>query len=105
MIYTVSLNPSIDYIFRVDRFVEGDVNRAVYDKKIPGGKVVMVSKLIKHLGIDSVKIGFLGGFPGEFIRKEIEKLGIVENFTKVEEDTRINVKLKSQKESEINAQG
>lgn len=105
MIYTVSLNPSIDYILRVDRFVEGDLNRAVYDKKIPGGKGIMVSKLLKNLGIDSVNIGFLGGFPGEFIRKEIEKLGIEENFTKVEEDTRINVKLKSQKESEINAQG
>src|SRR5699024_9056542 len=73
MIYTVSLNPSIDYILRVDRFVEGDLNRAVYDKKIPGGKGIMVSKLLKNLGIDSVNIGFLGGFPGEFIRKEIEK--------------------------------
>src|SRR5699024_11702650 len=63
------------------------------------------SKVIKNLIIDSVNIRFLGYLTGEFIRKEIEKIGIEENFTKVEEDTRINVKLKSQKESEINAQG
>lgn len=105
MIYTVSLNPSIDYILRVDRFIEGDLNRAVYDKKIPGGKGIMVSKLLKNLDIESINIGFLGGFPGEYIRKEILKLGIKENFTDIEDDSRINVKLKSKKESEINASG
>ena len=65
----------------------------------------MVSKLLKNLGENSVNIGFLGGFTGEFIKNKLENLGIDEEFTKIADDSRINVKLKYEKETEINAQG
>ncbi len=65
----------------------------------------MVSKLLKNLGENSINIGFLGGFTGDFIRKKLNDLGIEEDFTRIEDDSRINVKLKYETETEINAQG
>lgn len=105
MIYTVSLNPSVDYVLRVENFTEGNLNRANYDVKIPGGKGIMVSKLLKNLNINSTNIGFLGGYTGDYIRDSLKKLEIYEDFTNIEDDTRINVKLKGKVETEVNAIG
>ncbi|WP_105301768.1 1-phosphofructokinase [Anaerococcus marasmi] len=105
MIYTLTTNPSIDYIMRIEDFAHGATLRSKASEMYPGGKGIMVSKLLKNLGDDPVNIGFLGGFTGDFIKNELEKLGIKENFTEIKEDSRINVKLKYQDETEINAEG
>lgn len=105
MIYTLTLNPSIDYVLRIERFDDGQTIRSKSEEKYPGGKGIMVSKLLKNLGTKSINIGFLGGFTGEFIKNKLENLGIDQEFTKISDDSRINVKLKYDKETEINAQG
>lgn len=105
MIYTLTLNPSIDYVLKIDKFEDGQTLRSNTEEKYPGGKGIMVSKLLKNLGEKSVNIGFLGGFTGDFIRKKLNDLGIEEDFTRIEDDSRINVKLKYETETEINAQG
>ena len=105
MIYTLTLNPSIDYVLRIDEFLDGETLRSNSEEKYPGGKGIMVSKLLKNLGENSINIGFLGGFTGDFIRKKLNDLGIAEDFTRIEDDSRINVKLKYETETEINAQG
>lgn len=105
MIYTLTLNPSIDYVLKIDKFEDGQTLRSNTEEKYPGGKGIMVSKLLKNLGENSINIGFLGGFTGDFIRKKLNDLGIEEDFTNIEDDSRINVKLKYETETEINAQG
>ena len=105
MIYTLTLNPSIDYVLKIDKFEDGQTLRSNTEEKYPGGKGIMVSKLLKNLGEKSVNIGFLGGFTGDFIRKKLNDLEIEEDFTNIEDDSRINVKLKYETETEINAQG
>lgn len=105
MIYTVTLNPSIDYIVEVEEFIEGGLNRAKKEYSNIGGKGIMVSKLLKNIGIESTALGFIGGYTGDYIKTFFEKNDMNENFTKVRENTRINVKLKSKCESEINGRG
>lgn len=105
MIYTTTLNPSIDYIVKVLDFKEGETNRSYYEIKIPGGKGIMVSKLLNNLGINSRNIGFIGGNTGDFIEKSLREMGIGTDFTKIKDDSRINIKLKTDVETEINAKG
>ena len=105
MIYSVTLNPSIDFVIRVENFEEGETNRAFKDEFYAGGKGIMVSKLLKNVGTDCINLGFLGGFTGKFIEDNLKTLDIKYDFIKVDENTRINVKLKSKKETEINCQG
>ncbi|OUK18177.1 1-phosphofructokinase, partial [Enterococcus faecium] len=99
MIYTVTLNPSIDYIVRVDGLKLGDLNRMKEDFKLPGGKGINVSRILKRIDSQSTALGFLGGFTGEFISKWLEKEQIKSLFTTVKEDTRINIKLKPNTET------
>ncbi|MBO0454942.1 1-phosphofructokinase [Candidatus Enterococcus murrayae] len=105
MIYTVTLNPSIDYIVQIDQLTIGDVNRMKGDLKLPGGKGINVSRILKRINTDSTALGFLGGFTGSFINNWLEREDIKTNFTSVEDDTRINIKLKASEETEINGQG
>ncbi|MGT2887434.1 1-phosphofructokinase [Streptococcus didelphis] len=105
MIYTVTLNPSIDFIVRIDHLETGSVNRMTSDDKFAGGKGINVSRILKRLSIDSTAIGFLGGFTGQFIKDSLEAEAIATNFVSVKEDTRINVKIKSDQETEINGSG
>ncbi|WP_394018022.1 1-phosphofructokinase [Anaerococcus cruorum] len=105
MIYSLTLNPSIDYIMKLDEFKDGATNRSYEDKKFPGGKGIMVAKLLKNLGEDPINLGFIGGFTGSYIVDSLDKLGIKEEFTKIDGDSRINVKLKYDEETEINAGG
>lgn len=105
MIYTITLNPSIDYILEIDEFLDGETNRSKSEEKIPGGKGIMVSIVLKNLGVESINLGFVGGFTGEFIKDKLDELEIENDFIKIEDDSRINIKLKNDKESEINAIG
>jgi len=105
MIYSVTLNPSIDFIVRVKDFQLGETNRAYEDNFFAGGKGIMVSKLLKNVKTDCVNLGFLGGFTGTFIEQNLKKLNILSDFVNVNENTRVNVKLKTETETEINCQG
>ena len=105
MIYTVTLNPSIDYIVRLDKVNVGSVNRMESDDKFAGGKGINVSRVLKRLGIDNTATGFIGGFTGKFITDTLENEAIATKFVQVSEDTRINVKIKADAETEINGTG
>ncbi len=69
MIYTVTLNPSIDYVVQVNSFDLGAVNRAEKDMKFPGGKGINVSRVLHRLGVENIALGFTGGFTGQFIKE------------------------------------
>lgn len=105
MIYTMTLNPSIDYIVHVKDLKMGDVNRMSQDFKLPGGKGINVSRILQRIDSTSTALGFLGGFTGDFIQDWMKQEGITCQFTSVKEDTRINVKLKAEEETEINGLG
>ncbi|MGV3464565.1 MAG: 1-phosphofructokinase [Heyndrickxia sp.] len=105
MIYTITLNPSVDYHVEVDNFELGKLNRTKSDYKVPGGKGINVSRVLKRLGVQSQARGFLGGFTGTYIQEFLKKEQIDMNFVEVDQDTRINIKLKSEGETEINGVG
>ena len=105
MIYTVTLNPSIDYIVRLDQVQVGSVNRMDSDDKFAGGKGINVSRVLKRLDIPNTATGFIGGFTGKFITDTLAEEQIETRFVQVAEDTRINVKIKADQETEINGTG
>ncbi|WP_373129351.1 1-phosphofructokinase [Streptococcus lutetiensis] len=105
MIYTVTLNPSIDFIVRLDHLELGSVNRMTSDDKFAGGKGINVSRILQRLDVDNTATGFIGGFTGRFVENGLIAEGIKTNFVQVSEDTRINVKLKAGEETEINGAG
>ncbi|HAT4124587.1 TPA: 1-phosphofructokinase [Clostridium perfringens] len=105
MIYTLTLNPSIDYIIDVENLELGKVNRTSKDFKFPGGKGINVSRILGNQKIDNIALGFLGGFTGKFIEDNLNSLGVKTEFIKVKGDSRINVKIKSNEETEINGAG
>lgn len=106
MIYTVTFNPSIDYIVKVDNFKLGAVNRTTREDIYAGGKGINVSIVLSNLGYESKALGFIAGFTGEEIEKRVSENGIYSEFIKLNEGlSRINVKMKSNEESEINGNG
>lgn len=106
MIYTVTFNPSLDYIVSVKDFKLGLTNRTDSELMLPGGKGINVSIVLKNLGIDNTALGFMAGFTGEEVVKRLEKFGVKNGFLEIPEGfTRINVKLKSIDGTEINGQG
>ncbi|PLT29429.1 1-phosphofructokinase [Peribacillus deserti] len=105
MIYTVTLNPSIDFIVEVEDFQLDTLNRMKREAKFPGGKGINVSRVLSRLGSENIALGFVGGFTGSFIETFLKKENVKMDFTTVDEDTRINIKLKTGKETEINGLG
>ena len=106
MIYTVTFNPSLDYIVRVNDFRLGTVNRTEYEEVLEGGKGINVSIVLKNLGYESTALGFVAGFTGRQIEKSIAERGCRTDFIHIGSGmSRINVKLKSSEETEINGQG
>ncbi|CDD35124.1 1-phosphofructokinase [Roseburia sp. CAG:309] len=106
MIYTVTLNPSLDYIIDVTHFEPGMVNRTTAEKIFAGGKGINVSMVLKNLGFDSTALGFLAGFTGKEIERQLEEKGISTDFICLEDGiSRINMKIRSEVESEINGLG
>lgn len=106
MIYTVTFNPSLDYIVGVDNFELGMTNRTSYEQLLAGGKGINVSYVLKNLGFKSTALGFLAGFVGEEIKKRLTEDGINADFFMIEDGiSRINVKLKNIDGTEINGRG
>ncbi len=106
MIYTVTFNPSIDYIVTVDDFKLGLVNRTSAEFMFPGGKGINVSMVLSNLGFANTALGFLAGFTGDSIQDMLESNGVNAEFIKVSGGiTRINVKIRGQQETEINGMG
>lgn len=106
MIYTVTFNPSLDYIVTVKDFKTGVVNRTVDEIIYPGGKGINVSMVLKNLGYDNTALGFMAGFTGDEICRLLEEKGVKADFIHVKKGvSRINVKLRSNEESEINGMG
>ena len=106
MICTVTFNPALDYVVTVNHFTLGSVNRTVRENIFYGGKGINVSALLANLGYESTALGFVAGFTGEEIERGVKALGFGSDFIKVENGmSRINLKLKSDEESEINGMG
>lgn len=106
MIYTVTCNPALDYVVKLDALKLGEVNRTREEALYYGGKGINVSAMLGNLGVDSVALGFVAGFTGEAIEKGVKSLGIRTDFVHVRQGfSRINVKLKANEESEVNGRG
>ena len=106
MVYTVTFNPAIDYVVRVKEILVGATNHSEREEIYFGGKGINVSVVLKELGVDSRALGFTAGFTGEAIEKGIADLGVDTDFVHLKTgNSRINVKLKSKEETEINGQG
>ena len=107
MIYTVTFNPAIDYIVRMsDKLLPGMTNRSESEDCYFGGKGINVSTILKNLGLESTALGFTAGFTGKAIEESVIGKGIIADFIHLDEGiSRINVKIKGEAETEINAQG
>ncbi|HIY52085.1 MAG TPA: 1-phosphofructokinase [Candidatus Olsenella avicola] len=106
MICTVTFNPSLDYIVRVDDMRLGAINRTTYEQVLPGGKGVNVSIVLGNLGHQSRALGFVAGFTGDELCRRCSEAGVDADFIRVAEGmTRINVKVKSAEETELNGMG
>ncbi len=106
MIYTLTLNPAIDYVVKTEELFVGSLNRMNDEHMFVGGKGINVSRVLKSLGVNSIALGFVAGFTGDKITDSIEKFGIRTNFVRLKDgNSRINVKIKSGVETELNAKG
>lgn len=106
MIYTVTFNPALDYVVKVDQFTLGAVNRTQQENIYYGGKGLNVSAVLAALGYENTALGFVAGFTGREIEQGVKGLGFQSDFIRVEKGmSRINVKLKSREETEINGMG
>lgn len=106
MIYTITFNPSLDYIMHLSSFEEGKTNRSDTETIYPGGKGINVSIVLSHLGFETKALGFRAGFTGLEIERRIQEEGCTVDFIELTEGvSRINVKIKSELESEINGRG
>lgn len=106
MIYTLTCNPSVDYVVQMAEFCPGMVNRSQGEQTFSGGKGINVTVILKNLGIPNRALGFLAGFTGDFIEQDLREQGCQTEFVRLAKGfSRINVKIKGQEESEINGGG
>ncbi len=106
MIYTVTFNPALDYVVKLQSLRLGEVNRTSSESVFYGGKGINVSLVLKNIGVDSVALGFVAGFTGTEIENGVKKQGVSTDFIHLREGmSRINVKIKAEDETEINCQG
>lgn len=107
MIYTITFNPALDYIVRLDHLDTGTINRTKEEYILGGGKGINVSIVLNNLGMPTTALGFIAGFTGNEIVRQLNEFGVSENFIRLKEGlTRINVKVKaSTEETEINGRG
>lgn len=106
MIFTLTFNPAIDYIVHIDNIDVGHTNRTHDEQFFCGGKGINVSTILNRLGMETTALGFAAGFTGEYLLGILESRGIKSDFIKLDSGyTRINIKIKSKQETELNAQG
>ena len=105
MIYTITVNPSIDYVVQLPQMTLGSVNRLAHTAKLPGGKGINVSQILNDLDQPNKALGFIGGFTGTFISDALKAKGLDCHFTPIADDTRINVKIHAEEETELNGAG
>lgn len=106
MIFTVTFNPALDYIMRLDTFKEGETNRCAYEEIYVGGKGINVAVMLGRLGIQSKALGFVAGFTGDAIERAVRAEGVSCDFVRLRRGfSRINVKVKSGVETELNGNG
>ncbi|MBQ5778171.1 MAG: 1-phosphofructokinase, partial [Oscillospiraceae bacterium] len=105
MIYTLTLNPSIDYSMFPVLFSAGEINRSEEELVSFGGKGINVSAILSRLGVGNRALGFVGGFSGKEIERLSRRAGIECDFCEISENSRINVKIISDKETAINGKG
>ena len=106
MIYTVTFNPALDYVVKMDSLELGMVNRSKSETIFYGGKGINVSTVLKNIGVDSVALGFVAGFTGKEIEDGVKTMGVKTDFIQLKNGlSRINVKIKAEQETEINGQG
>ena len=106
MIYTVTFNPSLDYIVSIDDFHLGKTNRTRTEQMLPGGKGINVSTVLHNLGIENTALGFTAGFTGEELLRKMKEIGFYCDFIPLEHGcSRINIKMKDFDGTEINGQG
>lgn len=106
MIYTLTLNPSIDYLVQMDHFIPGITNRTIDEMVDIGGKGINVSCILAQLGLDTTALGFTAGFTGEEIERQLQVKGIRTDMIRLKQGmSRINIKLRDSVESEINVRG
>ena len=104
MYYTITLNPAIDMLTKVENFELGKLNRTGESDYVIGGKGINISLLLNNIGKESKALGFIEGFTGNFIKEELKKKDIKSNFVETKGFTRINIKLITDTETEINSQ-
>ena len=106
MIYTITFNPALDYIVKMDKFNLGLVNRSEKEFVYAGGKGINVSIVLNNMGIDNRALGFIAGFTGDEIDRQVKEKGCKTDFIRLKNGmSRINVKIKAEDESEINGGG
>ncbi len=106
MVYTVTFNPALDYVVHLDAFELGATNRSARESLSFGGKGVNVSLVLRELGVESTALGFIAGFTGEALAADLARKGIKTDWIRLKNGlTRINVKMKGEQETELNAQG
>ena len=106
MVYTVTLSPALDYVMQLEKLCFEDINRSYFENLRYGGKGINVSVVLTRLGVENKALGLIAGFTGEQLEKMLVKEGVNCSFLKLKSgNTRINVKIKAQKELDINARG
>lgn len=106
MVYTLTVNPSLDYIVDVEKFNIGEVNRTNHELIFPGGKGINVSIVLNNLGIDNTAYGFVAGFTGEEIVRRLKNMGLKTDFIRLAQgNSRINMTLRNVEETSINGMG
>ncbi|MDF7668789.1 1-phosphofructokinase [Lactobacillus sp. ESL0703] len=105
MIYTVTVNPALDYVMQPQKVIPGAVNRTQDATFLAGGKGINVSQILNQLGIENTAWGFVGGFTGKELVRQLNQRRIVNDFVTIKDLTRVNVKVHAEQETEINAAG
>ena len=104
MIYTVTVNPALDYVLQLEKVNRGEVNRTNNDSFLAGGKGINVSQILNQLNVDNTAWGFVGGFTGKELVRQLNQKRIESDFVTISDNTRVNVKIHA-KGTEINAAG
>ena len=105
MIYTVTVNPALDYVMQLEKVNAGEVNRTKNCSFLAGGKGINVSQILNQLNVENTAWGFVGGFTGKELIRQLNQKRISNDFVTISDDTRVNVKIHAAKETEINAAG